>query len=102
MKEAGFTDVSTSINRRQKTVAQYIATRPLLDLCKGTTQIGRERVEMRWLDQKGIDWGKEKSRGGIRNQNKNQNRRLTWKRRRHGNQTVVRAARVGRNGVERV
>ena len=32
MKEAGFTDVRTSINRRQNTVAQYIALRPLLDL----------------------------------------------------------------------
>ena len=37
MKEAGFTDVRTSINRRQNTFAQYIATRPLLDLCEGTT-----------------------------------------------------------------
>ena len=35
MKEAGLTDVRTSINRRQNTVAQYIATRPLLDLCEG-------------------------------------------------------------------
>ena len=33
MKEAGITDVRTSINRRQNTVAQYIFTRPLLDLC---------------------------------------------------------------------
>ena len=47
MKEAGFKDVWTSINRRQNTVAQYIATRPLLDLCKGTIQIGGARVEMR-------------------------------------------------------
>ena len=35
MKESGFTDVRTSINRRHNTVAQYIATRPLLDLCEG-------------------------------------------------------------------
>ena len=34
-KEAGLTDVQTSINRRQNTVAQYIATRPLLELCEG-------------------------------------------------------------------
>ena len=33
MKEAGFIDVRTSINRRQNTALQYIATRPLLDLC---------------------------------------------------------------------
>ena len=38
MKEAGLTDVRTSINRRQNTVAQYIATRPLLDLCEGSRQ----------------------------------------------------------------
>ena len=63
MKEAGFIDVRISINRRQNTVAQYIATRPLLELCKGTTQIGGARVAMSWWDQKGIDWGKEKARG---------------------------------------
>ena len=39
MKEAGFKDVRTSINTRQNTVAQYIATRPLLDLCEGTTHL---------------------------------------------------------------
>ena len=44
MKEAGFKDVRTSINTRQNTVAQYIATQPLLDLSEGTTQIGGARV----------------------------------------------------------
>ena len=53
----------TSINRRQNTVAQYIATRPLLDLCEGATQRGGARVTMRWWDQKGIDWEKAKVRG---------------------------------------
>ena len=37
MKEAGFKDVRTSINIRQNTVAQYIATRPLLDICERKT-----------------------------------------------------------------
>ena len=63
MKESGFKDVHISINIRQNTVAQYIATRPLLDLCEGTTQLGGARVEMRWWDQKGIDWEKAKARG---------------------------------------
>ena len=63
MKEAGFKDVRTSINTRQNTVAQYIATRPLLDLCEGTTQIGRARVSMMWWDQRGVDWEKVKARG---------------------------------------
>ena len=44
------------------TVAQYIATRPLLDLCEGINQIGWERVSRRWWDQKGVDWEKNKAR----------------------------------------
>ena len=62
MKESGFTDVRTSINRRQNTVAQYIATKPLLDLCEGAMQRGGARVTMRWWDQKGIYWEKAKAR----------------------------------------
>ena len=63
MKEAGLTDVRKSINRRQNMVAQYIATRPLLDLCKGAKQREGARVAMRWWDQTGIDWEKAKARG---------------------------------------
>ena len=58
MKEAGFTDVRTSINRRQNTVAQYIATQPLLNLFQGAKHRGGARITMRWWDQKGIDWEK--------------------------------------------
>ena len=63
MKEAGFTYIRTSINNRQNTVAKYIATRPLLDLCEGTNQIGGSRMAMRWWDQKWIGWEKAKARG---------------------------------------
>ena len=62
MKEAGFKDIRTSINNRQNTVAQYIATRPLLDLCEGANQIRGARVSRRWWDQKGINWEKAKAR----------------------------------------
>ena len=55
-KEAGFTEISKSITNRQNTVAHYIATRPILDLCARTTQRGGARVSRRWWDQKGIDW----------------------------------------------
>ena len=48
MKEVGLTDVHTSINRRQNTVAQYIATQPLLDLCEGATKREGARVTLRW------------------------------------------------------
>ena len=63
MKEVGLTNVQTSINRRHNTVAQYIATRPLLDLCKKVKQREGARVKMRWWDQMGIDWEKAKARG---------------------------------------
>ena len=62
MKEAGITYVQTSINRRQNTVAQYIATQSLLDLCKGATQKEGARVTLRCWEQKGIYWEKAKAR----------------------------------------
>ena len=62
MKEAGYKDIRTLINNRQNTVAQYNETRPLLDLCEGTNQIGGARMSRRWCDQKDIDWEKAKAR----------------------------------------
>ena len=62
MKEAGITDVRTSINRRQNMVAQYISMRTLLDLCEGATQREVVRVTLRWWEQKGIYWEKAKAR----------------------------------------
>ena len=38
MKEAGIVRIRTSILRRQNTVAQFIVTRPLLDLCEGAVR----------------------------------------------------------------
>ena len=55
MREAGFVDIQKSITNRQNTVAQYIATRPIMDLCERTTQRGGARVSRRWWDQEGID-----------------------------------------------
>ena len=56
MKEAGLTDIRTSILRRQNTVAQYIATRPLLDLCEGARAREGAKVPLRWWEQADIDW----------------------------------------------
>ena len=56
MKEAGLTDVGKSIANRKNTVVQYIATRPLLDLCEGARAREGTRVPLRWWNQKGIDW----------------------------------------------
>ena len=63
MMEAGLTDVGKSIANRQNTVAQYIATQPLLDLCKGASAREGMRVPLRWWNQKGIDWETAKARG---------------------------------------
>ena len=62
MIEAGFEGIRKSIMRRQNTVAQYIETRPILDLCVRVTQRLGERVSQQWWDQDGIDLVKAKSR----------------------------------------
>ena len=63
MKEAGLTDIRTSILRRQNTVAQYIARRPLLDLCEGARAREGAKVPQRWWEQAGINWEKAKAKG---------------------------------------
>ena len=55
MREAGFAGIRKSNTRRQNTVAHYIATRPILDLCERTTKRAGVRVSRRWWYQKGID-----------------------------------------------
>ena len=63
MREAGLTDIRKSIANRQNTVAQYIATRPLLDLCEGARAREGAKVSMRWWNQADIDWETAKSKG---------------------------------------
>ena len=48
--------VRTSILRRQNTVAQFIATRPILGLCEVAERQRGTRVPWRWWEQTGIDW----------------------------------------------
>ena len=63
MKEVELMDIRTSILRRQNRVAQYIATRPLLDLCEGAKAREGVKVPLRWWDQAGIDWETAKAKG---------------------------------------
>ena len=56
MKEAGIVRILTSILRRQNAVAQFIATRPILDLCKGAVRWPGARVPSQWWEHTGIDW----------------------------------------------
>ena len=64
MQEAGLTDIGKSIANRQNTVAQYIAKRTLLELCKEARSREGTRVPLRWWNQTGIDWEAAKARGG--------------------------------------
>ena len=63
MKEAGIVRIRTSILRMQNTVSQFIATRPIMDLCKGSVRRPGARFPRRWWEQTGIDWkgAKEKA-----------------------------------------
>ena len=56
MKEAGIVRIWTSILRRQNTVAQFIATRPILDLCEKANRRPGAQVPRRWWEQTGINW----------------------------------------------
>ena len=56
MKEAGIVRIRTSILRRQNTVAQFIAKRPILGLCEVAVRLPGERVPRRRWEQTGIDW----------------------------------------------
>ena len=43
------------VRRSQNTVAQYLATRSMLDLCEGLERDPGARVGMRWWEQEEID-----------------------------------------------
>ena len=56
MKEVGIVRIWTSILRRQNTVAQFIATRTILGLCKVAVRRPGAWVPRRWWKHTGIDW----------------------------------------------
>ena len=56
-EEAGFEPMEIYIQTRQNTVAQYIATRPIMDLCEVVDRKHEARVGIRWWKQAGIDLG---------------------------------------------
>ena len=62
MEESVFKGVRKSITRKQNTVAQYIATRPILDLCERSAQRPGARVSQWWWEQAGIDLEGSKKR----------------------------------------
>ena len=55
MGETGFEGIIKSVTRRQNTVAQYIVTRTILDLCERSTRRPEVRVYQQWWEQAGIN-----------------------------------------------
>ena len=55
MKEARIVQIRTSILLRQNTVAQYITTWPILDLCEKVERRPGAQVPILWWEQTGID-----------------------------------------------
>ena len=54
MNKVGFEYIRVYITRRQNTVAQYIATLLILDLCKRSIRRLGAWVSRRWWDQEGL------------------------------------------------
>ena len=50
MEEAGFEEMGAYFLKRQNTVAQYIATRPILDLCEETVRRTGAWVAIIWRE----------------------------------------------------
>ena len=67
LKEAGIVRITTLILRRQNTVAQFIATRPILGLCEVTERRPGTRVPRRWREQTGIDWKAAREAAAAKN-----------------------------------
>ena len=55
MVEAGFMGIRKYITRRHNTFAQYIATRPILNLCERSARRPGARLSWRWWEQAGLD-----------------------------------------------
>ena len=59
MREAGQEEVEEYITRRQNTVAQYIVTRPIMDLCEEALWRPGTLIYKQWWDQEGLDLARE-------------------------------------------
>ena len=55
MSEAGLQEVGNYVSFLQNTVAQYIFTRPIMDLCLSAKPRPGSRVNMWWLEQEPLD-----------------------------------------------
>ena len=54
MRAVGLEEIGSYISGRQKTVAKYIATRPILDLCLDTERRPLLWTPEKWWEQEGL------------------------------------------------
>ena len=55
MAEAGLREVGTYVYLFHNTAAQFITTRPIVDLCLAAERMPGSRVTKQWWDQDGLD-----------------------------------------------
>ena len=55
MAEAGLQELETYVSHHHNTLAQYIATTTIIDLCLAAKWRLGARVEMQWWEQEGLD-----------------------------------------------
>ena len=55
MMEAGLQELKNYVSHHHNTVAQYIATRLIIDLCLVEKQRPETRVAMWWWEKEGLD-----------------------------------------------
>ena len=59
MMSVGLEEVETCVLHRQNTIAQYIATRPILEICLTVEQRPGARLTRQWWDKAKINFGEE-------------------------------------------
>ena len=65
MVEAGFEEIGVYVTRRKNTVAQYIVTQPIMDLCNQSVRRPGVWMYRRWWEQEGLDLEGEKERAAA-------------------------------------
>ena len=55
MLEMGFLEVETYVSRHQNTITQFIATRPIMELCLASERSLWSRLTKWWWDQYVLD-----------------------------------------------
>ena len=75
MGEMGLEEIGVHIKKRQNTVAQYIATQTIMELCERSFQRPSAWVSWRWWDQDGIELWRARERAAAASDREREKRR---------------------------